>query len=786
LRTVLAAVGVFAASLVVGTAATVGYGLSTGFDRAARQADLPHVIARFDREDRRTVDERVRALPNLADRSYRHEEKNVELRARGHSTGKGVLHIVTGGRRGYALTEGRDLRGPDEVVVERGLAREWDVRPGDAMEVFGGWRVRVVGVAIEPDNVAFPVTVTPRVYTSEASWDHPVSVNLALLWLADPDRADITLTQARATSFGIGNLAFITRAGIEVLLGQAAGIVIALLVAFSLVALVAAGTMLAAGAQAEVQRRLPAFAVRRALGFTPARLAAGQAAAAALLAAPAAALGLAAGALVVSGPTAALLAQLNEQPPGVALLPVLLVCLLAITAVVTAAATWPAWRAARRPPAEILRGGDLARRHRRSRTLPGRPSDVGGDIRGERPTRPRNPAAPDIAVARTGAPAEPCPSMPAVDVRAPVTTARDGLLATGARFAVAARGRFAASVATIAVCAGVVTLMLALAALLERLRDDPGAIGKRYQLTVRLNPFEVDAVKAIPGVADAAERYQADVADSFRLGEPLRMIAYPGDHTRFEAPPLAEGRRLRADDEVEVGVGLADALGLRPGATFAVQAPGGGETRFRVAGVVRALERDGRIAYVRPDRLLAAQPDVGSTISVKLEPGADRAAVERALEALGAPPQPVAGATTRNAAFLGVLATVLRGVGLAVGLVCLYALIQALAMTARERRGAVALLRAVGGDARTVATVLAGAALTVAVPAAVAGVVLEWLVFGPLVARLAAGFADLPLAPTGGQVALVIGGLLALAAAATALVARRAMREPVIAGLREE
>ncbi len=132
------------------------------------------------------------------------------------------------------------------------------------------------------------------------------------------------------------------------------------------------------------------------------------------------------------------------------------------------------------------------------------------------------------------------------------------------------------------------------------------------------------------------------------------------------------------------------------------------------------------------------------------------------------------------------LATVLRGVGLAVGLVCLYALIQALAMTARERRGAVALLRAVGGDARTVAAVLAGAALAVAVPAALAGVLLEWLVFGPLVARLAAGFADLPLAPTGGQLALVIGGLLALAAAATALVARRAMREPVIAGLREE
>jgi ABC-type lipoprotein release transport system permease subunit len=133
-----------------------------------------------------------------------------------------------------------------------------------------------------------------------------------------------------------------------------------------------------------------------------------------------------------------------------------------------------------------------------------------------------------------------------------------------------------------------------------------------------------------------------------------------------------------------------------------------------------------------------------------------------------------------------VLAAVLRGVGLAVGLVCLYALVQALAVTARERRGAVALLRACGGDAVTVALVLAGAALAVAVPAALAGVALEALAFGPLVAHLAASFAELPIAPTHGQVALVVAGLLALAAAATAVVARRVLREPVVAGLREE
>jgi ABC-type lipoprotein release transport system permease subunit len=341
-------------------------------------------------------------------------------------------------------------------------------------------------------------------------------------------------------------------------------------------------------------------------------------------------------------------------------------------------------------------------------------------------------------------------------------------------------------VALLAVCAGVVGLMLSLASLLVRLRDDPATLGKRYSTIARGGETALPAVRRIPGVAAAGLRYQLEAADSWRLGETLRLVAYPGDHTAFEAPPLAEGRRLRGPGEVEVGAGLADALGLRPGAAFAAQLPGGREVRFRVAGIVRALERDGRIAWVRPDRLLAAEPGLEPQIAVRLRPGADRRAVDRALAGAGAPPQAVGGATTRDAAFLAVLASLLRGMALAVGLVCLFALVQALALTARERRGAVALLRAAGADAGTVGTVLAGAAAAVALPAAVLGVALAAGVLGPLTGRLATGFADLSITPSAGQALAVVAGLLVLAAAATALVARRVLREPIVAGLREE
>ena len=214
---------------------------------------------------------------------------------------------------------------------------------------------------------------------------------------------------------------------------------------------------------------------------------------------------------------------------------------------------------------------------------------------------------------------------------------------------------------------------------------------------------------------DAAPRYELSGADAFRLGQPVRLIGYPGDHTRFEAPPLASGRRLRAANEAEVGVGLADALGLRPGSTLAVQAgsrrghpPAGGRRR---AGAREPGARGVRARRAAAGRGPGARADARDPPRARAPTGRGSAP---ALAALGATPARVRGATTSNAEFLGILAAVLRGVGLAIGLVCLYALIQALAITARERRGAVALLRAAGADRATIALVLAGAALAVA------------------------------------------------------------------------
>ena len=583
--------------------ATVGYGLATGFDRAAARGRPParHRALRPRRRARR-VDARVRALPNLAARSYRYEEQATSaLRANGRrdAQGRRCTSCSAAGAATRSST-GRDLRAPGEVVVERGLAREWDLAPGDRLRLGRGWAGadrRRRGRARQRRLPAHGHAARVR---RRRRRRRAVPVNLALLWLADPDRADITLAQARATSFGDrrprvrhargdrgaarpGRRDRASRCWSRSRSSRSSR----------------RGRCSPRARRPTSQRRLPAFGVQRALGFTPGRLAARQAAEAARVAVPAAAAGLAVGALAVAGPSADLLAQLNEQPPGAALLPVLAACLLAI----------------------------VGARHRRG--------DLAGVARGAAPAgrdpARRRPRAAPRRARRAGA----------------------GLLATGARFAVAARGRWAASVATIAVCAGVVTLMLALASLLERLRDDPGTVGKRYQLTVRLNPLRgrrgarrSPASRTPPSATRSTSPTRSGSAS--RCGwSPTRATTRASRRRRWP-----RGGGCAADGEAEVGVGLADALGLRPGATLAVQTEGGERG---------ALPRRGRRARARarrPDRVRAARPAArgaartsASTISVRLEPGADRAAVERRARRRSARRRSrVGGATTRNAA----------------------------------------------------------------------------------------------------------------------------------------
>jgi len=735
-RSALSALGVGLIALMLGAAVTIAYGLGSGFERSARRADLPDVTARFDPADRSQVQARVGALPDLASVSYRFEVNGVSLSGGSHSSPGGVVELLDRSRRGYGIVAGRDLARPGETVVEQGLAHAWGLHVGDQVYVGRLGPQRIVGLALAPDNVAFPLAA-PRVYLPrdvlpERRDDRDArQVNVAELWVHDRPGLDALLVQARATSYGLTGLRLVTRAGVRVLVDRAAGLVITLLVAFSAVALAAAGVMLAASAHAEVQRRLASIGVLRAVGASRMSVLAGAALTTGPPAALAAALGLGLGALAAVGPTSRLLGQLDEVGPGAALLPALVLCWVAVVVLVVAGACLPAWQAAGRTPRALLAGAEL-----------------GGPSRGMLPRR-----------------------------------LAGGLLILGARLVLARRARLGATVAVLAASLGFVMLMLSLAGLLGRLQSDPTVLGKRYALLAALPASAAAQVRSLPGVADAAPRYELQALDSFSLGETVDVIAYPGSPASFEDPPLAAGRPSHSAGEAEVGSGLAQALGLAPGSLLALLMPSGRELRARVSGVVRSLDHDGRIAYVSAAALLAADPAVPAQIAVRLAPGAQPGTVSAELAALGATSAPAATATSRSGSLVDALGVVLRVVAAIDGLVCLYVLVQALALTATERRGTVAVLRACGAQGRSVALLFVGAALAVTLPAAVAGVVLERWLLGPLVSRLAAGYVSLVLEPGPVALAVSLSGLLALALVSALWVGTRALRLPVARGL---
>ena len=153
------------------------------------------------------------------------------------------------------------------------------------------------------------------------------------------------------------------------------------------------------------------------------------------------------------------------------------------------------------------------------------------------------------------------------------------------------------------------------------------------------------------------------------------------------------------------------------------------------------------------------------------------------LEGLGAKVATSTGVAGGGKALVDALRGLLLTIAAVDGLVCLYMLTQALALTAGERRGAIAVLRACGAGARSIRVLLAGAALAVLVPAAVIAVALERFVLGPAVSRLAEGYASLSLAADAAEIAALLAGLATIGALAVWWVVRRVTGRPIAGGL---
>ena len=160
-RTGLVVIGIAASAAMVGAAVTMIFALASAFDRTAAKAAMPDVTATFDQQSRAAVAGRVRTLANVRAAAYRYEERNVSIAEGDRFATADLVRVRPGPPRGYALVAGRDLRDDADVVVEAGLAHEWRLHVGDRITVAGSPR-RVVGVAVTPGTIAYPLSRSPR------------------------------------------------------------------------------------------------------------------------------------------------------------------------------------------------------------------------------------------------------------------------------------------------------------------------------------------------------------------------------------------------------------------------------------------------------------------------------------------------------------------------------------------------------------------------------------------------------------------------------------------------
>ena len=295
----------------------------------------------------------------------------------------------------------------------------------------------------------------------------------------------------------------------------------------------------------------------------------------------------------------------------------------------------------------------------------------------------------------------------------------------------------------LALSSAVVLLLLALAGLLERLETTRGWWASATS-SRRTSPAE-DArrVADLPACAAAAPlrrgggRLLPARGAAARRGLPRRSRALRGAAARRGPAPAGPARP-------SWGSGWPSASACA-GATLATQPPRGPRCASAWLGWCARSRTRGRWptrARARCSRPRRASSPTSPWCSSRGRP----AEVERGLRALGATPTPAGGAVA-HAGFLGVLASLLRVVALANGVVCLYALVQALALTAVERRGSSPCCgRAAPGGGRWRSCCWGRWAR--GGPGGAARRAPRGGVLGPLVGRLAIDYAALSLAPS--------------------------------------
>jgi putative ABC transport system permease protein len=634
------------------------------------------------------------------------------------------------------ILEGRRIRGPGEIVLWRGYARDHAAAPGDTIDVGEGAAartLRVVGIGAttgsndggwaDPADVA---AVAPN--------GQPQSFGVALR-LSEPEAAGAFAR--RVEKDGVRTFDWRTE---RAALTDNSRRLILILQTTTLLALLAAAFTLATAISGRVLAQRRQIGLLRAIGMTPAGVTGVLVAYYLVLSALAAPLGLLAGALLgdkLAGDFADTLGAPSAGAPGAGLLALSLLIALGVVAAATAL---PAWRAGRMPVQTALalgRGASSASASRVAR------------------------------IARR--------------LHLPV------VVGVGAKDAFAQRGRTVLTVASLALAAALAATAMGFEATMDRLAADPALRAQPFdlRLSAALPGGEVDRLLARHGEVAAVARVREIVLTGRGKTEiHARVLDGPLDAFPYA---IRDGRAARAAGEMTLGRGALDTLGVRIGQRVALRVDGRTISPLIVGRHVEP-DDDGRGAVTALSTLPAGAAKLDEPYwAVRLSPGADAAQTAAALRREGhgrlAVERPIE-SLQREAADMR---PVVYGTVALLMVIAALNLLTTLGLAVRERERDYAVLASVGATPRQVrTTVIAGGAF-LALPAALIGLPLgAWIFMLVIGATDPADGPDVRALPSWWWYPVAIVAAVLLAAAISALASRAATRIRPAPALRAE
>ncbi|TCO62138.1 FtsX-like permease family protein [Actinocrispum wychmicini] len=709
----------------------------------------------------------------------------------------------------YQLRAGTAPTRPDEVVLDAsiglGVGDQVLLQVDDRLTPY-----RVAGVA-SLDNARQPAVFFSEPKATELA-GHPGRVD-ALGVLAQPgtdprtlaDRIEQALPEhgfVVATGLDRGSVEFLTA-------GNSLASLIALSAAFGGTAMMVALFVVSATLAVSVRQRLREMALLRAIGTTPGQIRRMICGEALIVAAVAGLLGCLPG-LALAKWLRSLFVDRGILPTDVAVVygplpPLVVVAALVVAALV--AGRIAARRAATLKPTEAL--GEAAAERKvigAGRLITGLvllAVGVAGVVLANQLTGPAAAAsAGGVAMVLIVAAAVLGPVL--AKVAAVLTTpilrgARaSGYLATRNNLANARRMAGSITPLVLAVGLGCVSIFTQTTMLRGAEEDTQATITADYTLSAPdgIPTAAVDAVRAIPGVASATSLRQTQLIEEHTSGGAIQAHTVDALAIDPGRPSLNLDMRVRVGSldqvrgsDVALSQQLADTLGARIGDRVKLRL---GDTTPTELRLVAVFDRENGLGQAVIDRTVVAGHTTSprdEQILVRLDPGANRAAVTAALTALGQsfPGLGLADRDSVRAAQAQELQANAWVNFLVVGLILVYmgiAVVNTLVMATSARSRELALLRLVGGTRRQALRMIRWESLVLVLTAILTGSAIAAVTLVPFSkATTGSPIPDVPPAIYFGLIGLV--ALLGLIA--TEIPARLALRQDPVAaiGIRE-